>query len=288
MNEITVSEEISSVVNGKTPFGDFFGHLLDKIVEFLPTLLFALVIYLVGCFLNKIVMKLITNGLDKGHLDDTVHGFIKSLVSIVLWIFVIIIVLTILGIPMNSIVAAVSSAGIAIGLSMKDSLSNVAGGILVLVGKQFKAGDYVSIDGTSGTVNEITILYTKMTSSDNKSIYIPNGIVSNAVIINYNAEKIRRVDWVFSISYQNDIKEAKNAIKEVIANNSLILQDKEQFIYVKALAASSVDIEVRVWTENANYTEVYYSMLEDIKEAFDMHGIVIPYNQLDIHMVEDK
>lgn len=231
-------------------------------------------------------MSILSKGLDRSRIDKTVHGFLKSFVKVVLLCVIIIIVLSILGIPMTSIIAVVGSAGIAIGLALQSSLANIAGGVIVLMGKNFRVGDYVSINGTEGTVREITIFSTNIVSVDNKSIYIPNGTVSNATIINYTREKTRRVDHVISISYNNDAKKEISVILEVIKNNKLILSDPEPFVRITAFSASSIDIVVRVWVNSADYWNVYFALLEDIKEAFDENDIVIPYNQLDVHIVE--
>ncbi|MCD7730947.1 MAG: mechanosensitive ion channel [Oscillospiraceae bacterium] len=266
----------------------FFEKLWQSFLDYVPTLILAIVIYLVGCILNKVVLKLLGKGLEKSRLDKTVHEFIKSTVKIVLFGFIIVIVLTVLGIPMTSIITVIGSAGIAIGLALQSSLSNVAGGVIVLMGKNFKVGDYVCINGDEGTVAEISVICTKIITVDNKAIYIPNGTVSNAVVTNYTQERTRRVDLVFGISYDNDVKKAISVINNVLAENSKVLVDPSPFVHISAFSSSSVDITVRAWTESANYWDVYFALLQDIKEAFDKNDIVIPYNQIDVHMIENK
>lgn len=266
----------------------FFSKLWSNFVDYLPTLLIAIVVYIIGCIINKIIMRILSKGLERSRIDKTVHGFLKSLVRVALLCIILIIVLSILGIPMTSIIAVVGSAGIAIGLALQNSLSNIAGGVIVLMGKNFRVGDYVSINGTEGTVREITIFATNIISVDNKSIYIPNGTVSNATIINYTREKTRRVDHVMSISYNNDAKKAISVISDVIKENTKILSDPEPFVRISAFSASSIDIVVRVWVNSSDYWDVYFALLEDFKEAFDKNGIVIPYNQLDVHIVDNE
>lgn len=256
--------------------------------DFLPTLLLAIAIFIVGCILNSVIMNLLGKGLEKSKLDKTIHKFLQSLLKVVVFVFVVIIVLTVLGIPMDSIVAVVSSAGIAIGLAMQSSLSNIAGGFMVLIGRTFKVGDYVKIGAEEGVVEEITILSTKIITVDNKDIFIPNGTVVNSTVTNFSYEKTRRVDHTFSISYNNDSKKAIAAIKKVAENNTMILKDPAPFVRVIALGSNSIDIVVRVWTETENYWDVYFALLEDVKEAFDNEGIVIPYQQIDVHMVDNK
>ena len=275
-------------MSSSNPILNFLFTMLNNFLDFLPTLLLAIIVFVLGCVLNSVIMNLLGKGMEKSKLDKTIHRFLNSLVKIIVFAFVLIIVLTILGIPMDSIVAVVSSAGVAIGLAMQSSLSNVAGGFMVLIGRTFKVGDYVQINGMEGVVEEITILSTKIITGDNKDVFIPNGTVVNSVIINYSQEKTRRVDHIFSISYNNDAKKAVAIIEEVAKKNELILKDPAPFVKISAFAASSINITVRVWTETNKYWDVYYAMLEDVKEVFDKEGIVIPYNQLDVHVVDNK
>lgn len=270
------------------PLVDFLLRLWNGFVSFLPTLFLAVIVFAVGCVLNSVIMNLMGKGLEKSRFDKTIHKFLNSLVKIVIMAFVIIIVLTVLGIPMDSIIAVISSAGIAVGLAMQSSLANVAGGFMVLIGRTFKVGDYVEIGGKEGTVDEISILSTKIITLDNKDIYIPNGTVVNSVVTNYSAEKTRRVDQVYSISYDNNVRKAIKVIEDVIAANEMILKDPAPFVRLSECGESSLNIAVRVWTSGADYWTVYFDMLENVKEAFDKNGIVIPYNQLDVHVVDKK
>ncbi len=280
----TVENNFADLVEDGMIKTSFFTKLWDSFVDYIPTIIVAVVIYIIGCIINKIIMKLLSKGLEKSRIDKTVHGFLKSLVRVILLCIILIIVLSILGIPMTSIITVVGSAGIAIGLALQDSLSNIAGGVIVLMGKSFRVGDYVSIDGTEGTVREINIFSTNIVSGDNKSIYIPNGTVSNATVINYTHEKTRRVEHIMSISYDNDAKKAISVIKQVLSDNSKVLSTPEPFVRIKAFAASSIDIVIRAWVNSEDYWGVYFDLLEEIKDAFDENEIVIPYNQLDVHM----
>lgn len=282
-----VEELLAPLENGELDIS-FFSRLWQSFLDYIPTLIAAIIIYIVGCIINKIVLKLLGRGLEKSRLDKTVHGFLHSLVKIVLFGLVLITVLTVLGIPMTSIITVIGSAGIAIGLSLQNSLSNVAGGVIVLMGKMFKVGDYVKINGDEGTVEEISIICTKIVTVDNKAVYIPNGTVSNAVITNYTQEKTRRVDLVFGISYGNDSKKAISVINSVLAENSKVLCDPAPFVRISAFSSNSVDITIRAWVNSADYWDVYFKLLEDIKDAFDKNDIVIPYNQIDVHMVDNK
>ncbi|MBQ8435583.1 MAG: mechanosensitive ion channel, partial [Oscillospiraceae bacterium] len=233
-------------MSSSNPILNFFITMLNNFLDFLPTLLLAIIVFVIGCVLNSVIMNLLGKGMEKSKLDKTIHRFLNSLVKIIIFAFVLIIVLTILGIPMDSIVAVVSSAGVAIGLAMQSSLSNVAGGFMVLIGRTFKVGDYVQINGMEGVVEEITILSTKIITGDNKDVFIPNGTVVNSVIINYSQEKTRRVDQIFSISYNNDSKKAVAVIQSVVEKNELILKDPEPFVKVSAFSPNSIDITVKV------------------------------------------
>ena len=270
------------------PLIAFLLKLWNGFVSYLPTLLIALIVFVAGCILNSFIMKLMGKGLEKSRLDKTIHKFLNSLVKIALMAFILIIVLTVLGIPMDSIIAVISSAGIAVGLAMQSSLSNVAGGFMVLIGRTFKVGDYVEIGGKEGTVDEISILSTKIITPDNKDIYIPNGTVVNSVVTNFSAEKARRIDQIYGISYDNDVRKAIKVIEDVIASNDMIHNDPAPFVRLTECAGSSLNIVVRVWADSADYWTVYFDLLESVKEAFDKNDIVIPYNQLDVHVVDNK
>ncbi len=267
---------------------EFIENLAEKILYFLPTLFWAIVIFIIGCILNRVIMRIFAKGVEKSRIDQTVHKFLASVIKILITALTLIIVLTVLGIPMTSIITVLGTAGVAVGLALKDSLSNVAGGVLLLVNRTIRVGDYVQIDCYEGTVDEISILYTKLTTSDNKDVFFPNGVIATSPFINFSSEGKRRVDLIFSISYDNDYKKAIEVIRSVINEHSLILKNEDIFVRLSELAANSLDIKVRVWTKNSNYWTVYYDLLEQVKDKFDETGISIPYNQLDIHIVENK
>ena len=267
---------------------EFLENLAEKILYYLPTLFWAIVIFIIGCLLNRIVMNLFAKGVAKTKLDKTVHKFLASVIKIIITALTLIIVLTVLGIPMASIITVLGTAGVAVGLALKDSLSNVAGGVLLLINRTIKVGDYVQIDSYEGTVDEISILYTKLTTGDNKDVFFPNGVIATSPFVNYSSEGKRRVDQIFSISYDNDYKKAIEVIKSIINEHPLILKTEEIFVRLSELASSSLDIKVRIWTKNSDYWTVYYDLLEKVKDKFDEEGISIPYNQLDVHVIENK
>lgn len=262
--------------------------LFEKLVSFLPTIFLAVLIFIIGTLLNKIVLKILTRGLKKSKLDKTVHGFLRSMVRVVLYAFTLIITLSILQIPMSSIIAVIGAAGLAVGLALQDSLSNIAGGFILLFAKPFKVGDYIEVNGISGVVDDITILSTKITTADNKVIFIQNGTVSSATIVNYTQEERRRVDFSFGISYDNDFRKAITIIQNVVDKHNLILKEPEPTIRLNELAQSSMNIITRVWVNSNDYWTVYYDIIEQVKLEFDMNNIIVPYNQLDVHVVSDK
>ncbi|MBQ3161711.1 MAG: mechanosensitive ion channel [Oscillospiraceae bacterium] len=267
---------------------EFIENLAEKILYYLPTLFWAIVIFIIGRILNRVVMNLFAKGVAKTKLDQTVHKFLASVIKIVITALTLIIVLTVLGIPMTSIITVLGTAGVAVGLALKDSLSNVAGGVILLINRTIKVGDYVQINSFEGIVDEISILYTKITTVDNKDIFFPNGVIATSPFINYSSEGKRRVDHTFGISYGSDYKKAIEAIRSVIDEHNLILKNEDVFVRLSELASSSINITVRVWVNNADYWTVYFDLLEQVKGKFDEFGISIPYNQLDVHVIDNK
>lgn len=262
--------------------------LLNSFVDYLPTLLFAIVVLIIGYFVSKLCIKLMSKGLDKSKLDPTAHSFLKSLVRVTLYVILIVIVLTILGVPTSSIVAVIGASGLAVGLALQNSLSNVAGGFIILFSNPFEVGDYIKVGSDEGTVQAISILYTRLLTIDNKAIYIPNGQVSKSTVTNYTDEKLRRLDLTFSIAYENDFKLAESLIEQVVRENPLSILEPEPLIRITKHASSSIDIICKVWVLGENYWTLNYDLNEDIKTIFDKNGISIPYNQLDVLIKDNK
>lgn len=266
----------------KTVLTDF----ADALVGYLPTVVFAIVLYLVGKIAVKIIMKLTDKAMGRSRIDETAQGFLKSLMSITLTAFVIVIALSALGIPMTSIVTVIGTAGVAIGLALQNSLSNVAGGFIILFTKPFSKGDYIVTNGIEGVVEDIKILSTGLKTPDNKVIFIPNGMVSGGTITNYSREEKRRVDLTFGISYESDLKQAVSVIRDVINSHELVLKSEEIFVRLSCLADSALVITVRVWTKTADYWTVHFDLIEQVKNALDENGIEIPYSKLDVHIIK--
>lgn len=265
----------------------YIERVIGGIIGFMPTLLLAIIIYIAGVFINKAVLQLFSKGTEKSRLDQTVRKFLSGVIKIVITALTLIIALTTLGIPMTSIITVLGTAGVAVGLALKDSLANVAGGVILLVNKNIKVGNFVEIGAYTGIVEEVSILYTKLATLDNKDVYIPNGVAATSAVTNYSSEELRRVDLVFGISYDNDHRKAVAAINEVVSSHSLILKDPDPFVRLGELGSSSLKITVRVWAKSDDYWTVYFDLIEQVKDKFDEENIKIPYNQLDVH-VSDK
>ena len=279
-------DQVTESINGLNEFiYDVWNGFLSK----LPTIIFAIVLLIVGMLLSKLTVKLMSKALDKSRLDLTVNKFLKSIVKIALYVLLITVVLTVLGVPTTSIITVIGTAGVAIGLALQNSLSNLAGGFLILFSKPFVVGSYIKSNGEEGTVDSINILYTRLITVDNKVVYIPNGMAANAVCINYNELPLRRVDQLVSISYDEDYEKAISSVRTALAKETKIITEGENapFVAVSAQSASSIDITVRVWCKSADYWDVYFSVVKNIREQFIKDNIDVPFNQLDVHIRND-
>ncbi len=263
---------------------DFFTTIGDNFVAAIPSIITAVILLIIGIVLSKLILFIMNKGMEKSHIDKTVTRFSYSLVKIILYIIVATIVLAILGIPMSSIIAVIGTAGVTVGLALKDSLSNIAGGFTILITKPFAIGDYILTEGAEGTVELISIWYTKLLTSDNKTVFIPNGQIISSKITNYTMQKTRRVDITFQISYDNDYKKAEEIIKSVLDSHELTLEEPAPTVRLFAQSESSLDIVCKVWVKKDDYWDVYYDIMAQVKDAFDENGIEIPYRQLDVHM----
>ena len=254
------------------------------LLPFVVKILVALLIYFIGNKLIKLIMNLTKKGLEKVGVEAGVQSFLLSAVRIVLFIVLLLIVVGYLGVATTSIAALFASAGVTIGLALQGSLSNLAGGVLLLVLKPFRVGDYIVAAGEEGTVTDIEIFYTKLSTTDNRKIVIPNGTLSNTNIINVSHESTRRVDMVIGVSYSSDIAKVKDILAKLAERNEMVLKDQPVNIYISNFASSSIDFGFRVWVESANYWTTKWKMMEDIKKAFDENGIEIPFNQVDVNI----
>ena len=261
----------------------------DVAVAFGLTLLKAVIVAIVGWYIIKFISRWTKRILLKSKLDDGISGFLSSVFRTMLQVLLIIIVIGIMGIPMTSIIALVGSAGIAIGLALQGCLTNFAGGVLILIVKPFKVGDYIiDSSGNEGTVTAIDVIYTKLMTADNRSVTIPNGTLANSTVINTTKEPQRRLDFDVSISYEEDIDRVKAVLLETAAACPFKLEEQECIAFVHSFDPSAVKITLRFWVNSENYWAVKWEMQENIKKIFDKNEISIPYDQLDIHMVDKR
>ncbi|WP_417875274.1 mechanosensitive ion channel family protein [Winogradskyella sediminis] len=254
------------------------------IIEFGPKVIGAILIWIIGSWVIKILLKALTKVMNKGGYDESLKKFLSNLISWILKIVLIIVVLGTMGVETTSFAAIIAAAGLAIGLALQGSLANFAGGVLIMIFKPIKIGDLIEAQGEIGVVKEIEIFTTKLIGLSNKEIIIPNGSLSNGNIVNYTTQGTRRVDLVFGVSYDADIKQTKDVFSKVLAAHPLILKDPAPTIALSELADSSINFVVRPWCKTEDYWTVYFDITEQVKEALDAAGIDIPYpHQVEIH-----
>ena len=249
-------------------------------------LIIGLIVLFIAFKVVNFIAKRLQRRLDKKNVDKTIANVTVKASKLVLKIMVFLLFLGYVGIETAGIGTIIGSVSVCIGLAVQGSLSNFAGGIVILVMRPFKLGDFIEAQGHSGTVTDIKMFYTYLNTPDNKVVMIPNGALGNGDIINYSKEEERRVDLVFSVDYSTDLKLAKEIIEKEIENHQLILKDKEYFVRLGEMAASSLDIKTRVWVKNADYWTVYFDLLENVKKKFDENNISVPFNQLDVHITK--
>lgn len=265
-----------------------FSDILTNVGNWLVTeglkIVIAVIVFIIYCAVVKAICKRIDKSLIKKNVDETLRKVSLPWVRRVLIFIGFATVLAYLGIETSSIAAAITSIGLTIGLALQGSLSNFAGGVVVIVMRPYKIGDYIEMDSEAGTVVDIKLFYTYLRTGDNKIVIIPNSKAGNSVIINYTRQGTRRDDITFNISYDNDFEKAKDAIKECIANCEKILNDPAPLVTVSNHGQNSIDILARYYTKTDDFWEVHWYMMEAVKKAFDKNGISIPYPQLDVHI----
>ena len=289
-HEATLNDAVQELVEkpeqALSAIGDFFVNLGRSILSAIPTILFAVLILVLGLLVTKLCLWLISTGMNKTKLEVTVKKFVSQVAKIILYVLLITIVLSILGIPSTSIITIIGTAGVAIGLALQDSLSNVAGGFMLMITKPFKIGDYIIVNGTEGTVSQISIIHTRLDSASNQAIFIPNGQAVNAVVVNNSNNETRRVDLTYSISYASDYRKAREIILEILKNNEMVLDDPAPLVRMKEQGESAVVIAARPWCRTPDYWDVVFDTNEQVFDAFCENGIVIPFNQLEVHITD--
>lgn len=254
----------------------------------LKIILTAVILLVVCLVVRNILLRILDRGLDKSRIEKSFHTFIHSAVNIICWFITIMVVAESLGINANSLLTLVGIVGLAISLSVKDSLSNLAGGLTILGTRPFKVGDYVEIGDVGGTILEIGMVHTRLNTVDNRLILVPNSTVVDAQVTNYSAETLRRVDLVVSASYDAPVEKVKETIQNVLRSHEKILLDPEPFARLSSYGDSAINYTIRVWCENADYWDVYHDVLEQIKTAFDREGISIPYPQVEVSLKRES
>ena len=273
----------STTITGEM-VNDFIAKALNSGIELGGRILAALIIFIIGKFLINWANKLFATTLQKRNVDASIQSFLKSIVNITLLVMLFLAVIGKLGIELTSFAALLASVGVAVGMALSGNLSNFAGGVIILVFRPYKVGDYIEAStGASGTVTDIQIFHTVLTTPDNKIIFAPNGAMSSAVVTNYSRKETRRLDFTFGVEYGTDFQEARTILMEIINEDTRILKDPAPFVEVGALADSSVNITVRVWVNASDYWAVNFDMNKNVYATFNEKGISFPFPQLTVH-----
>lgn len=276
-------EDVPTALNNVVEWLDSL-QLIEKFYAKLPTIIIAVLLIVIGYFLAKFAKKLVVKAMKAKNVDPSVYNFIKRIVSVGINFIFIMLALSMF-INIGSLLAAVGAAGVTAGLGLQATVAQFASGIQILINRPFKTGDFVELNGVSGSVADIRFMHTVILTPDNKRITIPNSHITSNHIINYSAENVRRVDFNFSISYSDNIEKAKSVIKETALTTEFILKDPAPVVYVQSHEASSINLTARVWCAVDKYWDVYFAMQENVKLALDKNNINIPFNQLDVHII---
>lgn len=291
LNFVFAADSVAEKTDGKIAemvkegrFEDLLHHIVTWGIDFLGKLIVALIIFFIGKWVIGKIRKLADKIMSKRQMDVTLRGFLKNVSDFVLYMFLIIFIINVVGAQTVSIAALIGSAGLAIGLAVKDNLANFAGGVMLLLNKPFRSGDYIEAQSLAGTVKNIGILYTMLSTPDNKTIYIPNGPLSTGNIINYNSQHTRRVDITTSIEYGTDVETVKKLLLDIANAHPMVLQNPEPFARMTKMNDHSIDFTLRVWANSSNYWTVTHDLNEEIYRQVNDKGFIIPYQQLTVHM----
>lgn len=284
-NDTTVQAVMETVeMLRETPVSEWLPQLVHQyVVPFAIKLVIAIIVLFIGRWLIKLAKKWMANGLISRKGDPTLHKFLSNLLSFVLNFILIILIISILGVNTSSLVALLASAGLAVGMALSGTLQNFAGGVVIMLFRPFKVGDFISAQGQEGVVKEIQIFNTIVLTPDNKVIHIPNGILSTGVMTVFTKEETRRIDWTVSISYGDDFDKAKSVLLRLCNEDTRILKTPEPFVTIGTLNSSSVDIILRAWVKSADYWPVFFSMNEKVYKVLPKEGLSFPFPQVDVH-----
>ena len=260
--------------------------LIDMGLAAGKNILLAIVVYIVGRFIIKLINRLMLRTFAQRKVELSVQTFLKSFINILLTIILIVSVISVLGINTTSIAALLASAGVAVGMALSGNLQNLAGGLIILVFKPYKVGDYIEAQGTQGTVREIQIFHTIVTRPDSTLAYVPNGAMSSGLITNYSRNELRRLDFVVGVDYGVDVSRVEEITRRIVDNNPFVLSDPAPFIAVDALAESSVNVLIRVWSKTTDYWKLYYDLRREIYDTYNREGIDFPFPQQTVHIAK--
>ena len=261
--------------------------LLSESVWILIKILIALAIYFVGRWIVRRILKLVDVAMQHRNVDISLRSFTRNTISTVFTLLLVLIVVSTLGVNVTSLIAVASAATLAIGMALSGTAQNFAGGVMILLMKPYRVGDDISAQGQSGTVRDIKLFSTVITTADNQTIYIPNNSIATAIIDNYSTADLRRVDWSVGISYGDDVDVARKAVLAMLAADSRILKDPEPVVWVAALADSSVNLTIRAWVKNSDYWNVFFEHNEEFYKELPKHGLSFPFPQMDVHVKKE-
>ena len=264
---------------------DFLTH---QALDFGLKLIICIALYIIGKRLIRLLNSVLVKLMNNRKLDVSVISFLTSLINILLTVVLLISIINILGINNSSFLALFASIGVAMGMALSGTMQNFAGGVMILLFRPYKIGDYIQAQGQEGTVKSIQIFNTVLVTVDNRTIYVPNGGLSNNIIVNFNSQDTRRVEWSIGVAYGTDYEKAKAIIQSILSSDKRILTDPAPYIALKTLNQSSVDILIRVWASRPDYWEVYYGINEQIYKVFAIHGIDLPFPQMTVHLSDDS
>lgn len=279
------AQTVEKIVN--MDFSEVFSSLLSESVWILIKIAIALAIYFIGRWIVRRILRLLDAAFERRKVDVSLRSFMHNTISVVFSLILIMIVVQTLGVNVTSLIAVFSAATLAIGMALSGTAQNFAGGVMILLMKPYRVGDYISAQGQSGTVREIKLFSTVICTVDNQTIYIPNNAIATAIIDNYSTADDRRVDWTVSIAYGDDVDVARKAILSILAEDTRVYREPAPVVWVSALADSSVNLVVRVWTKNSDYWNVFFENNEKFYKQLPLHGINFPFPQMDVHVKKE-
>ena len=279
------AETVHKIAN--LDFETVLQNLLSESVWILLKIALALAIYFIGRWILRRIVRLLDLALEHRRVDISLRSFTRNTISTVFTLLLVLIVVSTLGVNVTSLIAVASAATLAIGMALSGTAQNFAGGVMILLMKPYRVGDYISAQGQSGTVRDIKLFSTVITTADNQTIYIPNNSIATAIIDNYSTADLRRVDWSVGISYGDDVDVARKAVLAMLAADSRILKDPEPVVWVAALADSSVNLTIRAWVKNSDYWNVFFEHNEEFYKELPKHGLSFPFPQMDVHVKKE-